>query len=303
MSANRKLQGVIPVVTTPMNKDGSIDGEALTRLVNRLIEKKVGGFWALGTGSEDMNLSYQKRLQVAQIVTEANHGRLPLILGAGFFALEEMLNFIDDTRELEFDAYHVMPYHPLLSLERLDWMYRHIADHAPKPLWMYTSQNWVRPVTPGWVEKLKTHPNIAGVKFSTQKSVDLIKVIGMADENFQVITAVAGQFFAVLAMGVAASTTSLASPLPDPLLNIYNLFQEGRHEEAMAAQRKLINFLDAMPKGVKADNFLAAAEEKYILSKLGICQEYVSGYYRMLTGDEKRQIDQALDDFDMMPAS
>jgi len=250
-----------------------------------------------------MNLSYQKRLQVAQIITEANHGRLPLILGAGFFALEDMLNFIDETKDLEFDAYHVMPYHPLLSLERLDWMYRHLADHAPKPLWMYTSANWVRPVTPGWVEKLKDHPNIAGVKFSTQKTVEMIKVIGMADENFQVITAVAGQFYTVLAMGVAGSTTSLASPLPDALLTIYDLFQGGRHDEAMAAQRKLIKFLDAMPKGVKADNFLAAAEEKYILSKMGICKEYVSGYYRMLTDDEKRQIDRALDDFDMMPGS
>ena len=33
------------------------------------------------------------------------------------FLLEDTLNFIDETNKLDFDAYHIMPYHPKLSME------------------------------------------------------------------------------------------------------------------------------------------------------------------------------------------
>jgi hypothetical protein len=52
--------------------------------------------------------------------------------------------------------------------------------------------------------------------------------------------------------------------------------------------------LDQMPNGPSKDNFLRVAEGKYILGKRGICKEYMSGYYRTLTDEEKRQIDQVL---------
>jgi 4-hydroxy-tetrahydrodipicolinate synthase len=278
MKQNRPLRGVIPVLVTPLNSNGNIDDSALRRLVTFLIEKEVGGLWVLGTGSEDMNLTFKKRLQVAQTVCETNAGRLPLILGTGFFALDDILNFTKETKNLEFDAYHVMPYHPLLSLDRLEWFYNHIADNSPKLLWIYTSANWARPVTPEFIARLKPHPNITGIKFSTRNCVDMTKVLRLAEDSFQVITAVAAQFFSCLALGSKAHTSSLGSALPEPLINIYKLFQAGKHDAACAAQHKLNDFLQTLPKGLHQDNFLGAAEEKFILSLRGICQEYTKKY-------------------------
>jgi 4-hydroxy-tetrahydrodipicolinate synthase len=141
------MLGVIPVLTTPILKDGQIDTQSLRRLIELLITKEVGGLWVLGTGSEDMNLTFKKRIEVAEIVAETNAGRIPIIVGAGFFAMEDTLTFIKEIQVLDIDAIHVMPYHPLLSLDRMDWYYRHIADNCSKPLWMYTSANWARPIS------------------------------------------------------------------------------------------------------------------------------------------------------------
>ncbi len=204
MQACRQLKGVIPVVQTPVHRDGAVDTESLTRLIEFLNGTGVGGYWALGTGSEDMNLSFEKRLTVARTITKANAGRLPLILGSSFFAMDDILAFMDATKNLEFDAYHVMPYHPLLGLDGMEKFYKDIADRAPKPLWMYTSANWCRAFPPEFFEKLKSHKNIAGVKFSSSRTTDQIKVIGLAERDFQVITAVASQFIMVLGVGVAA---------------------------------------------------------------------------------------------------
>lgn len=298
----RQLRGVIPVLTTPINKDGSIDIEGLQRLVEFLVSKKIGGLWVLGTGSEDMNLSFKKRIEVARVVSETNAGRVPIILGAGFFALEEILEFINETHMLDVDAFHVMPYHPLLSLDRLDWFYRHIADNCPKPLWMYTSGNWSRPITPEFAAGLKGYPNIAGIKFSTRNAVDVAKVLMLEDDGFQVITAVAAQFYSCLCLGVKAHTSSLASPLPEAMIAIYDLFQSGEYDAALKEQHKLIDFMDALPKGARKDNFLTAAEEKYILSLRGICQEYTTSYYRDLNEDEKNGVREAVKKYDMIPS-
>ncbi|MCE9550575.1 MAG: dihydrodipicolinate synthase family protein [Betaproteobacteria bacterium] len=287
----RKLEGVIPVLLTPLTKDGEIDEPALGRLVEYLNTKNIGGFWVLGTGAEDMNLTYRQRLRVVETVVEANAGKSPLVVGAGFFAMRDSLDFMNDTAHLDFDAYHVMPYHTLLSLERIEWQYKKLADHAQKPLWMYTSANWCRFIPPEFVAKMKGYPNIAGVKFSTSNAVHTEKVIGMADENFQVLTAVVRTLYASLCLGVKGGTTVEACPFVNPIVDIYEKFKAGDMNAALAAQRKLNRFLEKMPEAPGKDNFLKVAEGKYILSKKGICDQYMSGYYRELTAEEKKQID------------
>jgi 4-hydroxy-tetrahydrodipicolinate synthase len=296
MQPCRQLKGVIPVVQTPVRQDGEVDVEGLNRLIDFLLSKDVGGFWALGTGSEDMNLSFDKRLTVARTIAAANAGRKPLIMGSGFFAMDDITAFMAATKDLQFDAYHVMPYHPLLGLDGMEKFYRDLAARAPKPLWMYTSANWCRAFPPDFVARLKACPNIAGIKYSTSRTTDQINVIAMAEPEFQVITAVATQFFVVLSLGVAASTTSLAGALPEPLIEIYTLYQAGRRDEALAAQHRLNGFLRRLPSRPKAWNFLGAAEEKYILSLRCICEPYVTSYYTALTEEERSQVRAALEE-------
>ena len=295
MVKTRPVRGIVPVVSTPLTAKEDIDVKALRRLIEFLNTKNIGGFWVLGTGSEDMNLSFAKRITVAQAACEANGGKTPLLLGAGFFAMEDILNFIEETKNLEFDGYHVMPYNPRLSLERLDWFYRHIADNCPKPLWMYTSGNWSKPVTPAFVANLKPHPNITGIKFSNRDTVAITEVAKLADEGFQVITAVASQLYACLSLGSKAHTSSLSCCLPEPMIEIYELYVKGKYDESLRAQRRLNIFLEELSKNTKKDNFLQAADEKYILKLRGICDEYVTSYYRQVDEVEKERIGELLD--------
>jgi 4-hydroxy-tetrahydrodipicolinate synthase len=301
MKNTRLIEGVVPVLQTPLHQDGSIDTEAIARHIAYLSATGIGGLWVLGTGSEDMNLTFEKRLTVARAATAANAGRLPLVLGAGFFCMEDSLAFMKATADLQFDAYHVMPYHPLLSLDRLDWYYRRLADAATRPLWLYTSGNWARSITPAFVAKLKQHPNITGIKYSNSNAPDQIKVIGLGESGFQVMTAVVRQFYACLCMGAKSGTTSVAGAIPEPVVDLYNRFKAGRLDEALALQHHLVRFLDAMPKTSKADNFLTGAEEKYILKRRGICEPYMTDYYRELDAEEQRQVDRALEEFQMLP--
>ena len=90
MIETRKIKGVVPVVITPLNKDCTVDNQGLKNLIIFLKKKKIGGFWTLGTGSEDMNLSFQKRVRIAQIISTENAGDLPLVIGASFFVWKKL---------------------------------------------------------------------------------------------------------------------------------------------------------------------------------------------------------------------
>ncbi|MUM77814.1 dihydrodipicolinate synthase family protein [Pseudodesulfovibrio sp. F-1] len=290
MIETRAINGVVPVVLTPFTEDESIDVPALERVVEFVVSKPIGGMWVLGTGSEDMNLTFDKRLEVARVVSRVNAGRKPLILGAGFYALEESLSFMEQTADMEVDGYHVMPYHPLLSQDRLKWLYETLADAASKPLWMYTSGNWSAQLNINLLVELKKHPNIAGIKYSNVNAVLAGKVCAMAEPEFQVVTAVASQHLASLVMGSKAHTSSLGSALPEPMIQIYDLFQAGDMSGALKAQRKLNKFLSIFASCTKKDNFIQAADEKYVMSLRGLCEPRVSSYYRESTGEEREAI-------------
>lgn len=302
MNLEREIRGIVPVLTTPINEDGSLDISALKNIIEFLISKRVAGFWALGTGSEDMNFTFSQRLEIARIVSETNRGRVPVILGASFYATDDIIHFIEETQSLEVDAYHVMVYHNLLGLDRVEWLYNFVADNSPKPIWMYSSANYGRVLPPATVAKLKQHPNIGGVKYSTKNALDIAKVIMMNEEkDFQVITAVAGILYSCLALGVKAHTSSLASCLPEPLIEIYDLFLSGDHARALEKQMDFVSFLERFPSRLRRDNFFQAAEEKYILKLRKLCKEYTTSYYSDVTGDEKQSIQQALKDFSYPP--
>ena len=241
-----------------------------------------------------MNLTFKKRLQLAKILCKSNDGKLPLILGAGFFCLEDTYEFIDATKKFNFDAYHIMPYNPKLGVNLLKKYYIDIANYSPKPIWMYTSANWCQSIKPDFVEELYKHKNIAGIKYSSSNTTDQLKVIGLQDKKFQVITAVASQLFASLAMGSTGATSSLASALPEVLIEIYNNFSRGDMVTGLKMQRNLINFLKLLPRSIKKDNFLGGAEEKYILSLRNICKPIMTNYYRSLNKEEIKKVNFAL---------
>jgi len=301
MAKMKHLKGIVPVLITPLLEDGSVDVKGLTRLVEFLLSKKIGGLFVLGTGGEDHNLTFEKRLEVAKVVAKVNAGRVPTIFGAGFYAVEDIMGFIKETSGLGIDSYHVMPYHPILSLNRLEWFYNYIADNSPKPIWLYSSIKWSSVLPPEFVVKLKDHSNIVGIKTSTRNNEEISRFVKLKDDNFQVMTAVAKQTYACFTQGVLSHTTSLGSCMPEILIKIYELVQEGKYEEALKTQQLLNNFYNDILPDAGKDNGFNIAEEKYVLSLRGICNEYTTSYYRCLTSSEKDNIKALLKKYPIIP--
>lgn len=287
----KKLKGVIPVLITPLNKNKSIDVIALKELCNYYErEQKISGVWILGTGAEDMCLSFKQRLLVAETTTEAFSNNVIKLIGCSFFSPKESIEYIQNISSLEFDAYHAMPYHPKVSLKQILSWYNLLADNCDKPLWAYTSGNWAQRMGPNFIAEVKKIPNIVGVKYSSSNTVDVQGAIELQDDDFQVITAVVKTLYSSLCLGVSAATTVEASAFYPEISNIFELFKSGDFDSAYNAQKHLNNSLLNYPSPAAKDNFLRIAELKYLLSIQGICKEYVTEFYRELNENEKSDI-------------
>lgn len=293
----KKLKGIIPVIQTFFDERGNIDELSTIKHINYLTKLKVGGFWILGTGSEDMNIIFSKRIKIAETLSNAKIKK-PTVLGCSFYSMEEIFQFIKETGHLKFDAYHLMPYHPLLSLKQLTYLYEKVADLTMskfgKPLWLYSSANWSRKIDFNFIKNLSKKDGICGIKYSTSNSPDQVKALHLNTKKFQVITAVMRQVFPSLMSGGEAFTSSLGGAIPEPIIKLYNSFEKKNYKKTLFYQRRINSFLDTLPPNLKKDNFLSSAEEKYILKIRGVGNGLVSNYYRAPTLSEKKIIKKSI---------
>lgn len=286
----KKFSGIVPVLVTPLNKDCSLDESGLKELINYYISKDVSGLWVLGTGGEDMGLTFSQRIRVAEIAAEIAGDKMKLAVGASFYSVAESEQFLLETEKLNFSAYHAMPYHPQVSPSQILRWYQNLADKATKPMWAYTSGNWAQNISPKMIETLKAHGNFEGVKYSTSNAVDLQEVSYLNDDAFQVISAVIKTYFYSLCLGLEAATSVEATVFVDEIRKVEFAYKNGDMMGARDAQNNLLKVL-AYPSPTAKDNFLRVAELKYMISKVVNMQPYMSGYYRNLTQEEVLDLD------------
>ena len=120
--------------------------------------------------------------------------------------------------------------------------------------------------------------------------IDIQDAILLADDQFQVITAVVKTFYTCLSLGVKGATTVEASVFIDEIEEIYSLFTSGDKLGAYEKQNNLNQNILKYPSPAAKDNFLRVAELKYLLSLRGICQEWVTPYYRQLEVGERNAL-------------
>ena len=75
------LEGTFTALVTPMNQDGSIDFEALQKLVDWQLEQGIDGLVPCGTTGESATMSAGERAEVIARVIHWVGDRAPVIAG------------------------------------------------------------------------------------------------------------------------------------------------------------------------------------------------------------------------------
>lgn len=237
-----EIKGIIPAILTPMNEDESINFDIMQEQIDRLIEGGVHGLFSFGTNGEGYILSESEKIEILEETIEKVAGRVPVYAGTGCISTKDTIRLSCKAQELGADILSIItPSFALASQEELYTHYVEVAKHIDIPIVLYNiparTGNKLLPET---VARLaKDVDVIMGVKDSSGDWDNLLAYINQTkdlDKDFRVLSGNDSLILPCLKAGGAGGIAGCANVYPHVLSSIYNLFKEGKLDEAEKAQ-------------------------------------------------------------------
>ncbi|KAF8962708.1 hypothetical protein BDZ97DRAFT_1662595 [Flammula alnicola] len=215
----------------------------------RLAQGGVTGILVQGSNGEAQHLSHEERKHAIALtrktLDENGFDNVLVIAGTGAQSTRETKKLCVDAKEA--GASHALvltpsTWPPQMSAENILRFHREVADASPIPTMIYNFPV----VTAGQdldsdiIATLAEHPNIVGTKLSCGNIGKLQRLTTrFPSSEFAVFAGRTDTFLHGLNAGSAGTIAALVNILPKLHGRLYQLFQEGKHQEAMTLQGKL----------------------------------------------------------------
>src|SRR5208282_3422650 len=238
-----EFRGIFPALTTPYEADGEVSLVGLKENIRRYNKTGLAGYLVIGSTGESVLLGREEADAILAAVKEVTAPEKLLIAGTGAESTAETIARTKRAAALGYQAALVKtPYYykPAYRAENYIRHFRAVADASPIPVLLYSV-----PVFTGVtletqeILELAEHPNIAGIKDSSGSIQRVGEVVAGAPAKFQVLTGGAAVLYPALAVGAKGAVLALASALPEKLVELYNLVNQGRYEQAKNLQLAL----------------------------------------------------------------
>lgn len=255
-----KFYGTGVALITPFKKDGTVDFEALKKVVNHNIDNGTDYLVISGTTGESATITQAEKKAIVDTVIEENKGRLPLVLGIGGNNTQKVIEEIKNTDLSQIDAIlSVSPYYSKPTQEGVYQHFKAIAEVSPKPIILYnvpgrTSSN----VSPQTIIRLANNfDNIIGVKEAAGNLAQYLTLLKNKPKDFLVISGDDDLALSVALAGGAGVISVIGQALPSQFSKMIKLGLEGKAEQAYEIYFKLMDimgliFKENNPAGIKA---------------------------------------------------
>ena len=243
-----EIKGIIPPILTPMNDDESINVAELRNQVDRMIEGGVHALFPFGTNGEGYILNAKEKQLVLETVIEQCNGRVPVYAGTGCISTKETIEQSRMAQAAGADVLSIItPSFAAASQDELYEHYRAVAKAVDMPIVLYNiparTGNALAPATVGRLAQIE---NIVGAKDSSGNFTNILGYIdaGKKKTNGKFCTLSGNDQLIIwtLLAGGTGGIAGCANVYPHTMASIYNLFMEGKIEEAKAANESIQSF-------------------------------------------------------------
>ncbi|MBO5974508.1 MAG: 4-hydroxy-tetrahydrodipicolinate synthase [Paludibacteraceae bacterium] len=245
---------------TPFKKDGSIDYDALRRLIEYQIKNGTDYFVVLGTTAETPTLTKQERAELVSFVTSQINGRVPIVLGMGGNCTKALVEEIRSTDLSQVDAIlSVTPYYNKPSQEGLYRHYAEVAQNSRVPVILYnvpgrTGVNLTAQTTLRLANEFK---NIIAIKEASGNFAQIDDIIKNKPDDFMVISGDDGITFPLITLGAVGVISVIGNAFPKEFSRMVRLALNGDYNGAREIHYRFselidLLFVDGNPAGVKS---------------------------------------------------
>ena len=257
---NNKLMGMGIALITPFKNDGSVDFDALERLVEYQIENGTDYLVILGTTSENPTLTEEEKDDIARVVIAKTNKRLPIVMGIGGNNTRTVVEKIKSTDLSQVDAIlSVVPYYNKPSQEGIYQHYKAIAEAANTPIVLYNvpGRTGVNMKAETILRLANEFPNIVGVKEASGNFAQIDEIIKNKPNHFMVISGDDGITFPLITLGAVGVISVIGNAFPREFSRMVRLAMRGdlvgaREIHYRFTELMELLFVDGNPAGVKS---------------------------------------------------
>jgi 4-hydroxy-2-oxoglutarate aldolase len=271
------LRGILLPTTTPFDADGQVLPDAIRENLRAWSAKGVAGFVILGSTGERVHLDEREYLQVIETSREAVSSDFAFIAGAGQHSVVGTINEIKRAADAGAEAVLVITphyYRSAINQQTLVRYYTAVADASPVPLLLYSmpALTGVK-IEPETIARLSQHPNIAGVKDSSNDVAGFSETVRLCPDDFAVMTGNGTVLVDALRDGATGGILAVGCVVPELCVEIYSAFKTGETERASSLQSKLTPLATAVTTkfgigGLKASLDMAGYQGGLVRSPL-----------------------------------
>ncbi|STY90642.1 4-hydroxy-tetrahydrodipicolinate synthase [Moraxella bovis] len=285
-----RLQGSMTALITPMTADGTVDYDALTRLIEWQIESGTHALVAVGTTGESATLSMKEHGDVIEFFVKQVAGRIPVIAGTGANNTAEAIELTAHAKAVGADfALLVVPYYNKPTQEGMYQHYKTIAEAVDIPQILYNVPGrTVVDMAEDTVARLADIPNIVAIKDATgdlERGKSLIERVG---ERLVVLSGDDPTAIELVKLGAKGNISVTSNIAPKAMSEIFSLALAGKFDEASTINQGIEHlhkelFCESSPQPAK-----------YALHKMGMIDTGIRLPLVWLSADNQPIIDQAL---------
>ena len=300
---DKRIEGVIVPMLTPLNPDETVDISSLRSLVNYLIDNGVHGIWASGTTGEFANLPDSERIRSMEAVVDEVAGRVPVIGNISSVSTQMSITLAQEVSELGLDGIALTPpyYYPDSQDELMDH-YRYTRDSVGAPLWVYNIPQTVKTaVEPGTIAALAAEGTVVGVKDSSGAGELLAQLNVLCDQGEISLLRFLGTAFRITSagsVGVHGVIPGIANLVPAVCARGWEAGEAGDADTVRECNAMLIKAqkVGAVAQGGGA-NAASFGGMKAALKQMGVIEHDITTRpFRPLSDEEKAQIPPILDE-------
>lgn len=238
-----RLHGIIPPIPTPFDEAGHVHRRGLADNVGRWMKTDLAGILALGSNGEAALLDDDECDAIVATVREGVPKTRLLLAGTGRESTRDTINASKRAAAQGADAVLVRTpsyFKNQMSADALVAHFTAVADACPVPVLLYNLPGVTGiSLTPPIVARLAEHPNIPGMKETSNDLERLGQFTALAPTRFRVFIGWAPVVYPALVSGATGAILAVANVLPDACVALFNHVRSGRHSDALALQQRL----------------------------------------------------------------
>jgi 4-hydroxy-tetrahydrodipicolinate synthase len=238
----KPIVGSIVALVTPMHEDGSVDYDALRRLIDWHVAEGTDCIGVVGTTGESPTVSVAEHQEVIRVAVQHAKGRVPIMAGAGANSTAEAIELTQFAKSVGADCtLQVVPYYNKPTQEGIYRHFKAIAENVDLPVILYNVPGrTVADMLPETALRLAKLPGIVGVKEATGNIDRAAWLIKQAPKGFSVYSGDDPTAVALMLLGGHGNVSVTANVAPRAMHELCTAAIRGDAKRAVEIHMQLL---------------------------------------------------------------